>query len=141
MKIIKFAVFFLVVFSFSCALYAEIPPLRDSRAFKAYEKRPKTELSKLIYLIERFNIEGIEIKIDGNIYPARLAYAFARMYLGLNYSQEKAEAWIEKHCYRSPFTNEVMLVRVDGGEYGVGRDFLLRELEMLRQAEAEVSSN
>jgi len=133
------AVVFLCVFSFSSLVFAEIPPIQDSHAFIRYKNRIKTDLSKLVYLMERFNLPGLEIKVDGNIYPAALAFPFARAYLAFNYSQEKAEDWIQKHCYRSPFTNEMMLVRVDGGPYEVGRDFLLRELEALKAAEREIN--
>jgi len=139
MKNLSIAVF-LFCFSFSSLIFAEIPPIEDSRAFTRYKNRIKTDLSRLVYLMERFNLPGLEIRIDGNIYPASLAFPFARAYLALNYNREKAEDWIEKHCYRSPFTNEVMLVRVDGGEYQVGRDFLLRELEALKAAEREINS-
>ncbi len=134
-----FAVVFLCVFSVSSLVSAEIPPIQDSSAFIRYKNRIKTDLSKLVYLMERFNIQGLEIRIDGNIYPAALAFPFARAYLALNYNHEKAEDWIQKHCYRSPFTNEVMLVRMDGGPYEVGRDFLLRELEALKAAEREIN--
>lgn len=130
---------FLCAFVFPSLVFAEIPPIQDSRAFIRYKNRIKTDLSKLVYLMERFNLPGLEIKIDGNIYPASLAFPFARAYLAINYSKEKAEDWIQKHCYRSPFTNEVMLVRVDGGPYEVGRDFLLRELEALKASEHEIN--
>lgn len=138
MKFSRIAVF-LCLIVFSSTVYAELPPLQESRAFARYKNRIKTDLSKLVYLMERFNAEGVEIKIDGNIYPARIAFPFARAYLALNYSKEKAEVWIEKHCYRSPFTNNVMLVRLGDEEYQVGRDVLLNELEALRQAEIEIN--
>lgn len=132
---------FLLFFSATSAFCLELSPLKESQAFARYKNRIKSELSQLIFLMERFNLKGIEIKIDGNIYPAALAFPFAKMYLALNYNQEKAKKWIQKHCYRSPFTNEVMLVRFSGGEYEVGRDALFRELDNLKEAEREINGH
>lgn len=131
---------FLLFFSATAAFCVELPPLNEAKAFGRYKNRIKTELSQLVFLMERFNVKGIEIKIDGNVYPAALAFPFAKMYLALNYNKEKTKDWIQKHCYRSPFTNEVMLVRFNGGEYEVGRDALFRELDALTQAEREINA-
>ncbi len=127
-----FVILFLISAVFPALAHAELEPLTQSAAFKRYQARPASELSKLIYLLDRFNVPGIEIKIDGNIYPAEVAFPFAKFYLALNYRKERAEVWIQKHCYRSPFTNVIMLGRLPGEAFRPGRDMLFDGLKELR---------
>lgn len=105
--------------------------LRDSSAFRQYQTRPKTELSKLIYLLDRFNAPGIEIKIDGNIYTTDKAFPYSKGYLAKNYKKEKAEDWIRAHCYRSMEGNKIIYMRVDGSDFRPVRDMLIEELKRL----------
>ena len=100
----------------------------------------KTELSKLIYLLDRFNTPDIEIKVDGNTYRSEFAFPFAKAFLAVYYKKEKADTWIQKYCYRSPFSNEVMLGCMKDKECVPGRDLLLNELELLRQTEQKVNT-
>lgn len=120
---------------FSANAFAALPPILESDAFARYRKRMKTELSKLIYLLDRFNTPDMEIKIDGNTYRSELAFPFAKAFLAVYYKKEKAEVWIQKYCYRSPFTNQVMLGCMKDEKCVPGRDLLLGELEELRKAE------
>ena len=123
------------------AAFAGLPPIEESRAFQKYKKRVKTELSRLIYLLDRFNTSDIEIKIDGNTYRSELAFPFAKAFLAVYYKKEKAELWIQKYCYRSPFTNEIMLGCVKDEKCIPGRDLLLNELEVLRQTELKINAH
>lgn len=126
----------LIVFCLSgLSARAELCAIKDSPAFSKYKTRIKSELSKLIYLLDRFNSPEIEIKIDGNTYKSETAFPFAKAFLSVYYKKEKAEAWINKYCYRSPFTNQVMLACIKGQECIPGRDLLLNELKELRKAE------
>lgn len=131
----KFFALIFVLFMCPTSAFAQLEPFTQSEAFKRYESRHSSELSRLIYLLERFNIPGIEIKIDGNSYPAEVAFPFAKLYLALNYRKERAEVWLQKHCYRSPFTNQVMLGRLPGEKLQPGRDMLFTGLKELREFE------
>ena len=106
---------------------------QDSNAFKQYETRPRTELSKLIYLLDRFNAPGVEIKIDGNVYSTDKAFPYSKGYLAKNYKKETAEAWIRTHCYRSMDGNKVIYMRVGGGDFRPLRDMLIEELKILKE--------
>jgi len=134
------ALFFIVFSFFSASAFAALPPLSESQAFARYKKRIKTELSKLIYLLDRFNDPQMEIKIDGNTYRSEMAFPFAKAFLALNYRKEKAEVWIQKYCYRSPFANQVMLGCLKDEKCMPGRDLLLAELKELRKAEQIINS-
>ncbi len=120
--------------------FAALPPIGESQAFERYKKRIKTELSKLIFLLDRFNSPEMEIKIDGNTYRAEQAFPFAKAFLAVYYHKEKAEVWIQKYCYRSPFTNQVMLGCIKGEKCVPGRDLLLEELKALRLAEQSANA-
>ncbi len=134
------ALFFILSVSVSSAAFAELPPILESTAFAHYKTRIKTELSKLIYLLDRFNDPDMEIKIDGNTYTSAMAFPFAKAFLAIYYRKEKAEVWIQKYCYRSPFTNQVMLGCLKGQKCVAGRDLLLGELEELRKAEQIINA-
>ena len=125
---------------FSATAFAALPPLLESRAFARYKTRIKTDLSKLIYLLDRFNDPQMEIKIDGNTYRSEMAFPFAKAFLAMNYRKEKAEVWIQKYCYRSPFSNQVMLGCLKDEKCMPGRDLLFNELQELRKAEQIINS-
>ncbi len=112
-------------------LAQEIGSIQDSAAFKQYQVRPQTELSKLIYLLDRFNSPAVEIKVDGNIYTTDKAFPYSKGYLSKNYKKEKAEAWIRAHCYRSSEKNEVIYMREGAAEFRPVRDILIEELKRL----------
>lgn len=124
----------------STPAFSAIQPIAESQAFESYKKRIKTDLSQLIYLLDRFNIPEMEIKIDGNTYQSKSAFPFAKAFLAVYYRKEKAEDWIRKYCYRSPFTNQVMLGCMKGEKCIPGRDLLLNELKALRKVEQEINA-
>jgi|GEM_PF-1070263 len=117
------------------AFAASLGAFQDSAAFKQYQMRSKNDLSKLIYLLDRFNAPGVEIKLDGNIYTTDKAFPYSKGYLSKNYKKEKAEDWIRKHCYRSGDKNEVIYMRVEGSDFRPVRDILIEELKSLRTFE------
>lgn len=124
----------------SATAFAALQPIGESQAFESYKKRIKTELSQLIYLLDRFNVPEMEIKIDGNTYQAEKAFPFAKAFLAVYYRKEKAEVWIQKYCYRSPFTNQVMLGCMKDEKCISGRDLLLKELKELRKFEQTLNA-
>jgi hypothetical protein len=138
MIFLKRAVLTLVAVAlFAGAAFAayEWPPVETSKAYERYLNRPRSEMSRLIYLLDRFNFDGMEIRVDGTTYQAPMCVPFVKAYLALNYRKERAEVWIQKHVYRSPFTNEVMVGRLPGEDYRPGRDMLFEELAKLRKLE------
>ncbi len=127
---------FLVLMICTTAIYAQgLGEFKTSDAYKSYLKRPKNELSKLIYLLDRFNAPGVEIKLDGNIYTTDKAFPYSKGYLSKNYKKEKAEDWIRAHCYRSREKNDVLYMRVGDEKFEPVRDVLIRELGQLRTSE------
>lgn len=109
-------------------------PAADSNAFKQYQKRPKNDLSKLIYLLDRYNAPGVQIRISGNLYDSAQAFPYSKGYLAKNYKTgENAEAWLRKHCYRSLSTNDIIYMRVDGGDFRPARDVLIDELKSIEK--------
>ncbi len=136
----KFFSAILVIGLIATNAYAGLPPISESEAFERYKKRIKTELSKLIFLLDRFNSPEMEIKIDGNTYRAEQAFPFAKAFLAVYYKKEKAEVWIQKYCYRSPFSNQVMLGCIKDEKCVPGRDLLLEELKALRLTEQAINS-
>ncbi len=110
-------------------------PLQESAAYQKYQNRPANELSKLIFLLDRFNTENTEIRIDGNVYKAEKAFPYGKSYLAQNYKQEKAEDWLRKHCYRTKGDNQIIYIRTQGDDFKPFRDVLIDELSVLRTIE------
>lgn len=106
-------------------------PVQSSNAYKQYQNRSSSELSKLIFLLDRFNAPGVEMRIEGNVYTSDKAFPYSKGYLAKNYKKEKAEDWIRQHCYRSTGNNEIIYMRVDGGDFKPARDVLIEELKGL----------
>ncbi len=127
------AAFFLIVIHLGAGY--EWPAIEESVAYQRYLKRKPTELSKLIYLMDRFNFQGMEIRVDGTTFQAPLCVPYVKAYLALQYRGERAEVWLQKHVYRSPFTHKVMYGRLPGEDFRIGRDMLFSELAKLRSLE------
>lgn len=109
-----------------------LEPIPESAAFKKYQNRSPSELSKLIYLLDRFNTPETEIRIDGNIYSSEKAFPYGKGYLAKNYNKESAEDWLRKHCYRTKESNQVIYIRVGGSDFRPFRDVLIEELETMK---------
>ncbi len=134
MRKILFGILVMMVFA-HVSFAGNLGAIQESAAFKQYQMRSKTDLSKLIYLLDRFNAPGVEIKLDGNIYSTDKAFPYSKGYLSKNYKKEKAEDWIRKHCYRSGEKNEVIYMRVGSGDFRPVRDVLIEELQNLKASE------
>ena len=104
----------------------------QSRALEQYRNRPVNELSKLIYLIDRFSEANATILYDGHQYRAALIAPLARLYLLKNYHGETARDWVRKRCYRSWRAGELIWGRVVyGQEFRPAHDILFEELDAL----------
>jgi len=123
---------FMVLAVLSASAFA-LEPIQESTAFKKYQNRTPTELSKLIYLLDRFNTVDTEIQIDGNIYTAEKAFPYGKSFLAKNYKKENAADWLREHCYRTKDENKVIYIRAYGEKFRPFRDVLIEELERLNQ--------
>lgn len=110
-----------------------LEPIQDSEAFRKYQNRTPTELSKLIYLLDRFNTPETEIQIDGNVYASEKAFPYGKSYLAKSYKKEKAADWLREHCYRTQTNNQIIYIRVPGEDFRPFRDVLIEELERLEK--------
>ncbi len=110
-----------------------LEPMQESAAFKKYQNRTANELSKLIYLLDRFNTAQTEIQIDGNVYTAEKAFPYGKGYLAKNYKKENAADWLREHCYRTKDANEIIYIRAEGDKFRPFRDVLIEELDRLNK--------
>ncbi len=116
---------------------ADVLEIRDSEAFKQYQLRKSdTELSKLIYLMDRYRDAKFEIQYDGSWYGADEAMMEARKYLRQNYKNEPAEKFIKLHTYRPYGKEKIIFIRFPNDEIRILRDVLLEELKRLDQVAA-----
>lgn len=123
---------FLMVFGYLGSAFA-LEPLQESAAYKKYQNRTPTELSKLIFLLDRFNTTETEIQIDGNIYTSEKAFPFGKSYLAKNYKKEEAANWLREHCYRTKDSNKVIYLRAGDEKFRPFRDVMIEELDKLNQ--------
>lgn len=123
-------------FSYSAAenLGGFLPPFRESEAYHRYQGRSPSELSKLLYLMDRFRNTQFQVIYEGTTYDSNQAVDYARRYLASHYHQEKAERWIKDHAYRSGPGGRVIYMKYPDGKKRPARDVLLDELKALEQA-------
>ena len=111
----------------------EITPLAESRAYKRYSNRPKSELSKLIFLIDRFKDMGVRIRYDGLEYDANYAARITKKYLARRYRRENAKEWVQKHSYRSIHAGEIIYVIFPDGSEEALREVFISELNAVEK--------
>ncbi len=131
MKKILIGSFFALISS--SVVFAQLGPIEESLAYKRYQSRPQTELSKLIYVMDRFNVPGVEVKVDDSTFSADKVFPFWKVNLRVSYDEEAAEEWIQRYCYRSDDTNEVIYMRTGNEDFKPARDSFLEELNRLRE--------
>ena len=115
-----------------------IQAMTESQAYHRFLNRPKNEVSKLSFLIDRFRDMGVTVIYEGHEYDADKAAQFAKKYVRENYksSDGPAESWIKLHCYRSEASNEIIQFRFPDKKEKPVRDVLLGELTALNQVMA-----
>lgn len=121
-------------------LYDGFQPLAESMAYQQYQRRPKTDLSKLLFLIDRFGQSKVEIIYDGFHFPAAKAAGMARWFLSRNYKKQTPEAWIFQWCNTTVPRGKIILVKLPDGSTELGREVLLGELAALERLENETKS-
>lgn len=129
MKVIQNA----LLISLSLFCLGETPSFQQSEAYRQYVHRPRTELSKLVYLLDRFRRADFEITFDAVVYDADFALKFAKKYLAKNYKKEEAARWINIHAYRTPRAGKIIYIKFSDGSSRPLRDMLLEELKALEK--------
>ena len=119
------------------AAAASVPvlePLKTSAAYQQYQRRPKTELSKLIFLMDRFKGCPAEVIYNGSHYDSDFALKNAKAYMAVHYKKKQAaEEWIRENAYRSDPGREVILYKEPNRAPKPLRDVLLEQLEALKK--------
>ncbi len=111
-------------------LSADFPPMEESRAYQQFKTRPVSDLSKLIYLIDRFGSSKIEVVYDGHYYKAAFGAQLAKFFLAQNYRKETVEQWIMKWCNVSAGGN-LIWVKFPDNRFKLSRDVLKQEIQDL----------
>lgn len=114
-----------------------LPPVRESEAYRLYKKRPPSELSRIIYLIDRCKGTELQVLYDGSFYTAEIAVPIARWFLSVYYRRQTAEQWVKQYCTSTiPYGNPIR-VKLPDNTFRLSRDFLLEDLAALKTAERE----
>jgi hypothetical protein len=103
----------------------------ESPAYKQYLRRPKSELSKLIFLLDHLKKGSFLILYNNKPYEAMKIMTLVKGYMVINYRKEKAEDWIQAHAYKSRSKGLVMYLQYPDGSRRILRDVLLEELSRL----------
>lgn len=106
------------------------PSGKTSAAYTNYQKRPKTELSKLIYLMDYFRGTGYQVIFNNQYYDSATSLQHAKNYIAKHYRNENAAHWVSDNAYRSNGGQVIYLVSPDGKKE-ILRDALVRELKAL----------
>jgi len=114
-----------------------LPPVRESEAFQQYKKRTPSELSRILYLIERFKGTTTEVLYDGTFYKSDVAVPIARWFLAVNYKKQTAEQWVKQYCTSTIFYGNPIRVKLPDSTFRTSRDLLLEELADLKKTEDE----
>lgn len=115
-------------------LYPGFPSIRESKAYKKFAVRPLSDLSKILYLIDRFAESDIRILYENQSYTAPFATTVSRWFLARNYKKQTPEEWVRQWCSHSVFSNKLIYIKLNTGEFLLAKDVLLGEIEALDEA-------
>ncbi len=139
----KISFFFFAFWMFSVssaqAFNPGMPPLEESAAFKQFIVRPRSSLSTLIYLIDRFKEAKIKIVYAGNYFEAPFAANLAKWFLKAKYKGETPEQWILRWCDTDILESKPIWVRDNDNEFKMSREVLFEELKILEARCAALS--
>ncbi len=121
----------------SLALYPEFQEIRESKAYKLFRTRPTSEFSKLLYLIDRFSEEDIQIVYDGHYFTTRFVSRLARWFLSRKYHSETSSEWILRWCNTTVPKGNYIWVKFPDGRFRRAREILVEELRRLDQVVQE----
>ncbi len=131
-----FISFFILLFTAASLSYAApasepiLKPYKESQAYKQYERRPKNELSKLIYVMDRYKGSSYKVVFNNVEYESAEALKYAKSYVAKHYHKENAESWIKDHAYKAP-SGDVIYIKDTAGKLTPLRDALVAELKPL----------
>ena len=120
------------------ALGAErLQPLAESQAYQDFLKKPATDFSKMVCLLNYFRTAPVIVRFEGIDYTPEFAYPFGLVYLMTNYHNEKPEQWARKHCYRSIFSNKIIYFKFRDGSSRPARDVILEKFQELEDVQQQ----
>lgn len=110
------------------------PPIKDSFAYKQFmNRKDQSDLSKLIYLIDRFSGTDIQVVYDGISYKSSFAAGVAKWFLARKYNKETVSEWILKWCNRTILAGNLIWVKFPDGSVKLSREVLTNEVEALEK--------
>lgn len=115
----------------------DFPPIQESKAFQQFILKPVSELSKLIYLIDRFGESKIEVQYEDHYYAAPFVGRFVRMFLAAHYAQQSADYWLSEHAVTSMHSGKLIWLKFPDGSFKLAREVFANELKALDQTVKE----
>lgn len=119
--------------AFSGTSSSWLPPIRESGAYQQFAKRTYSELSKLLYLIDRYKDTAILVIYDGAPYDTAICLRVVRWFLPRYYHNERAEEWVKRYCSTSILFGNPIFVKLPDGTRVLATNFLLEELRTLKE--------
>ncbi len=114
-------------------LYPNFPTIRESKAYQKFARRPLTDFSKILYLIDRYGDSQIQIVYDNQTYTAPFATTVARWFLARNYKKQTPSQWINQWCHTSVMSGHPIYVKLPNGEFRLAKEVLLEEQAALEE--------
>lgn len=111
---------------------SEFGQIRDSQAYQHFRQRPVNDFSKLMYMIDRFSGEKIQIVYDNHYFDAQFSAKIAKWFLGRNYKKETPREWIMRWCNTS-ISGQLIWVKMPSGKFKLSREVLMEEIKDLDQ--------
>ena len=109
----------------------DFPPIQESKAFKQFVLKPTSELSKLIYLADRFGESKIEVQYEGHYYSAPFVAKTVRIFLAAHYAQQAADYWISEYAVTSIPSGKPIWLKFPDGSFKLAREVFINELKAL----------
>ncbi len=111
---------------------AGLMPYQESPAYQQYQKRPRNDFSKILYLMDRFKGAPLKVIYDQTEYESSVALKYARDYVAKHYHKENAVNWVRENAYRSA-GGGVIYVKYPDGKKRELREALVEELKKIEK--------
>ncbi len=112
----------------------DLPPVHESLAFKQLRQRPKSELSKMLYLIERFKNMNAEVQYNSGRYKIKDISILIQGFILVNFDRKgTAKDWVIQNASYSRTKRNPIWVYLPDGSHCLAKDLLLQELETLEK--------
>ena len=138
--------FFMLLLGISLFLGSTVPsaysddalsPLEESPAYQRFVRGPRTEMAKLLFILDRFHNTGYTVTFNGATYDANTAIRLGRNYLRKFYGGEKADEWLKIHAYHAGPDGKLIYIKYPSGKRRPMAEVFLEELGALNQAQAD----